>query len=98
MARVISVEQAAALVQSGDTLLIGGSGGGHAVPDRLLQAVGERYRETRQPAGITTLHPVGLGDGADKGAGHLAQEGLLARAIAGTFVNSPGISDLVLAG
>ncbi len=98
MARVISAEQAAALLQSGDTLLIGGSGGGHAVPDRLMQAVGDRYRETGQPAGITALHPVGLGDGIDKGAGYLAQEGLLARAISGTYVNSPAISDLVLAG
>ncbi len=34
MPKVISAAQAAALVKSGDTLLIGGSGGGHAVPDR----------------------------------------------------------------
>ncbi|MFC4298060.1 MAG: CoA-transferase [Castellaniella sp.] len=98
MPKVISAAQAAALVKSGDTLVIGGSGGGHAVPDRLMQALGERFRETRQPAGITALHPVGLGDGADKGAGHLAQDGLLARVVSGTYVNSPGISDLVQAG
>ena len=98
MPHVISAAQAAALVKSGDTLLIGGSGGGHAVPDRLIQAVGERYRESHTPAGITALHPVGLGDGGDKGAGHLALDGLLARTICGTFVNSPRISDLVLAG
>ncbi len=98
MARVISAEQAAALLQSGDTLLIGGSGGGHAVPDRLMQAVGDRYRETGLPAGLSALHPVGLGDGISKGAGYLAQEGLLARVISGTYVNSPAISDLVQAG
>ncbi|MDN5842948.1 MAG: 3-oxoacid CoA-transferase [Alcaligenaceae bacterium] len=98
MARVVTAAQAAALVQSGDTVLIGGSGGGHAVPDRLMQALGDRFRETQEPAGITALHPVGLGDGKDKGAGHLAQEGLLARVVSGTYVNSPGISDLVRAG
>jgi len=98
MARVISAAQAAALVRAGDTLLIGGSGGGHAVPDRLMQALGDRFRESGEPAGITALHPVGLGDGGSRGAGHLAQEGLLARVVSGTYVNSPGISELVRSG
>ena len=53
-------------------MLIGGSGGGHAVPDALMEAVGKRFRETGAPRGITALHPVGLGDGVTKGAGHLA--------------------------
>lgn len=96
MVRVITPAQAADLVQSNDTLLIGGSGGGHAVPDRLMQALGDRYRETRQPAGLTAVHPVGLGDGISTGANYFAQEGMLARSIAGTYVNSPAISDLVL--
>jgi propionate CoA-transferase len=42
------------------------------------------------------VHPVGLGDGKTRGAGHLAQEGLLKRAVSGTFVNSPGIARLAL--
>ncbi|MBD0320741.1 MAG: hypothetical protein ICV87_10435, partial [Gemmatimonadetes bacterium] len=47
--RQITTAQAAALLQDGDTLLIGGSGGGHAVPDALLAAVGERFRTTGAP-------------------------------------------------
>ena len=94
--RRITASQAAALVRDGDTLLIGGSGGGHAVPDALLAAVGERFRDTGAPRGITALHPVGLGDGASRGAGHLAQKGLLKRVASGTFVNSPGIARLAL--
>ena len=94
--RQISAAQAAALLRDGDTLLIGGSGGGHAVPEALLEAVGERFRQTGAPRGITALHPVGLGDGTTLGAGHLAQEGLLKRVVAGTFVNSPGIARLAL--
>jgi propionate CoA-transferase len=92
----MTAAQAAALVRDKDTLLIGGSGGGHAVPDALLAALGDRYRETGQPRALTIVHPVGLGDGKTRGAGHLAQEGLLKRAVAGTFVNSPGIARLAL--
>jgi len=92
----ITPEQAAAALRDGDTLLIGGSGGGHAVPDALLEAVGRRFRGTGAPRGITALHPVGLGDGKTRGAGHLAQEGLLRRVVSGTFVNSPGIARLAL--
>lgn len=94
--RQITAEQAAAILRDGDTLLIGGSGGGHAVPDALLEAVGNRFREAGAPRGITALHPVGLGDGRTRGAGHLAQDGLLKRVVSGTFVNSPGIARLAL--
>ena len=94
--RQINAAQTAALLRDGDTLVIGGSGGGHAVPDALLEAVGQRFRETGAPRDITALHPVGLGDGQTRGAGHLAQEGLLKRVVSGTFVNSPGIARLAL--
>ncbi|TAN27750.1 MAG: 3-oxoacid CoA-transferase [Castellaniella sp.] len=97
MAEVVTARAAAAVVRSGETLLIGGSGGGHAVPDALMAALGKRYTESGEPRGITALHPVGLGDGKGKGAGYFAQEGLLSRVISGTYVNSPSISDLVLA-
>jgi len=94
--RQLTAAQAAALLRDGDTLVVGGSGGGHAVPDALLQAVGERFAATGAPRGITALHPVGLGDGQTRGAGHLAREGLLKRVVSGTFVNSPGIARLAL--
>jgi propionate CoA-transferase len=95
--RRISAEQAASLVRDGDTLLIGGSGGGHAVPDALLAALGARFRETGAPRGITALHPVGVGDGGQRGLGHLAQRGLLRRNIAGSYVNSPPVGAMALA-
>lgn len=94
--KFITATEAAALLRDGDTLLIGGSGGGHAVPDALLAAVGQRFRASGAPRGLTAVHPVGLGDGKTRGAGHLAQEGLLKRAVSGTFVNSPGIARLAL--
>jgi propionate CoA-transferase len=93
----MSADEAAQLIRSGDTILVGGSGGGHAVPEALMAAVERRFLAGGEPRGVTLVHPVGLGDGVNCGAGHFAHEGLLKRDVGGTFVNSPGISDLALA-
>jgi propionate CoA-transferase len=95
--RRVTADEAASLVRAGDTILIGGSGGGHAVPEALMAAVERRFLATGEPRGITSIHPVGLGDGGNLGAGHFAHEGLLKRIVCGTFVNSPNISDLAVA-
>ena len=95
--RRVTAEEAVQVVRSGDTLVIGGSGGGHAVPEALMAALERRFLAEGEPRNITAVHPVGLGDGDTLGAGHLAHEGLLKRIVAGTFVNSPGISDLAIA-
>jgi propionate CoA-transferase len=95
--QVISADEAAALVRDGDTVLVGGSGGGHAVPEALMAALGRRFRDSGHPRGITSLHPVGLGDRGQRGAGHFAQDGMLKRVVCGTFVDSPPISDMAAA-
>jgi propionate CoA-transferase len=95
--RRVTADEAAQLVRSDDTLLVGGSGGGHAVPDALMAAVERRFLAEGEPRRLTLLHPVGLGDGASLGMGHLAHEGLLKRDVGGTFVNSPALSDMALA-
>ncbi len=95
--RVISAEDAAGLVRDGDTVVIGGSGGGHAVPEKIMAALGQRFRDTGHPRQITSLHPVGLGDRATRGAGHFAQKGMLKRIVCGTYVDSPPVSDMAAA-
>ena len=47
---IITAEEAVQMVQSGDTLVIGGSGAGHAIPESLIEALGKRFRSTLQPA------------------------------------------------
>lgn len=93
---VLSPQQAALLLENGDTLLIGGSGGGLATPEALLAAIGERFRSSGQPAGVTAIHPVGCGDWGARGASHLAQPGLLKRQITGSLSNSAASIDLAL--
>lgn len=95
--RRVTADEAVRLVRTGDTVLVGGSGGGHAVPEALLAALGRRFAADGEPRNITAVHPVGLGDGKGLGAGHFAHEGLLKRVVSGTFVNSPSISDLAIA-
>jgi propionate CoA-transferase len=92
--QIITAEEAASLVRDGDTVLISGSGGGHAVPDALVAAVGERFKREGAPRGITSMSIVGVGDRAALGASHLAQEGLLRRAITSALVDSPGLVTL----
>lgn len=92
--RVITADAAAGLVTDDATILVGGSGNGHSVPDTLLESIGRRYRKDGAPRAITSLHPVGLGDRAGRGAGHIAIEGLLKRVVCGTLVDAPELSRL----
>ena len=90
----ITADEAAALIQDGDAVLISGSGGGHSVPEALLAAVERRFRAEQKPRGITSVSIVGIGDRAALGATHLAHEGLLKRAITSALVDSPGLVKL----
>jgi propionate CoA-transferase len=93
----VTADEAVRIIRSGDTVLVGGSGGGHAVPEALMAALERRFLADGEPRNITAVHPVGLGDGTNLGAGHFAHEGLLKRIVCGTFVNSPKISDMAIA-
>lgn len=95
--RVVTAEQAASLVADGDTLLIGGSGAGHSVPDTIIAAIGRRFLAEGAPRNLTTVHPVGLGDRANRGIGHLAHKGLLKRVVCGTLVDSPPVERMAAA-
>jgi propionate CoA-transferase len=87
----ITAEEAAALIEDGDAILISGSGGGHSVPEALLAAVERRFLAEGKPRGLTSVSVVGVGDRAALGASHLAHEGLLRRAITSALVDSPGL-------
>jgi propionate CoA-transferase len=95
--RVVTAGEFAELVTAGDTLLIGGSGAGHSVPDTLIAAIGARFKREGKPRNLTTVHPVGLGDRAERGIGHLAHPGLLKRVVCGTLVDSPPVARMAAA-
>ncbi len=90
----ITADQAAALVEDGDAILISGSGGGHSVPEALLAALERRFLADGRPRGITSMSVVGVGDRISLGADHVGHEGLLKRAITSALVDSPRLVKL----
>ncbi len=96
--RILPVDEAIAIIQDGDSILIGGSGGGHAVAESLIVALERRFLDTGRPRDISILHPVGIGDGIDQGVNHLAHRGLLKRIVTGAFVNSPAVAEMAKEG
>ena len=92
--KIISAAEAVSLVHDGDLILIGGSGGGHAVPEALIAALQARFLADGSPQGISLLHPVGLGDMVDQGVSRLAHPVLLKRIVTGALVNTPAIQEM----
>ena len=89
MARVITPDEAAALIPDGAVVTVSSSSG-LGCPDRVLRAIGERFESAGSPRGLTTIHPIAAGDMYGiKGIDHLAKPGLLARVIAGSFPSGP---------
>ena len=92
--KVVSLDEAVSYIHDNDTLMIGGSGGGHAVPEALIVALGKRYKQENTPKQITLFHPVGLGDNISQGVGHLAHPSMVKRIVTGALVNSPAFQKL----
>lgn len=97
MGKVISIADAVSLIGDGDCVYIGGSGGGHAVPEALIEALANRFVQTAQPQGLTLASTVSIGDWSTTGFNLLAHAGLVRRVISGGFNNSPKIGALALA-
>ena len=93
---IITAEEAVQMVQSGDTLVIGGSGAGHAIPEKLIEALGRRFRSTLQPRDLTVVHISGMGDQGELGLGHLADPRLIKRDIGGHWGMSPPMAKLAI--
>ena len=66
------------------------SSSGLGCPDAVLAAIGERFAASGHPRNLTTIHPIAAGDMYGiKGIDHIAQEGLLARVLAGSYPERP---------
>ncbi len=92
--QVMSAADAIELIRSGDTLAIGGSGGGLLEPDLLLAALGDRFTKTGSPGDLTLVHTTGIGDRQGSGMDVLALPGLPRRIVAGNWGMAPTMSRL----
>jgi propionate CoA-transferase len=88
-AKIIALERAAALVPDGAVLAVSSSSGLNT-PDAFLAALGARFRAEGRPHGLTVIMPISAGDMYGiKGIDHLAQRGMLARVIGGSYPSGP---------
>jgi propionate CoA-transferase len=90
--KVITAEQAIALVNDGDVVCTTGFVQS-CVPEMLHAALEKRYVETQEPKGLTLIMCAGAGDSKGLGTGRLHHEGLLARVIAANFGRMPKVAE-----
>jgi propionate CoA-transferase len=85
MGKLVSAADAVARIQDGAVVTVSSSSA-LGCPDKVLAALGQRFRDTGHPRNLTTLHPIAAGDMYGvKGIDHIAQDGLLSRVIGGSY-------------
>jgi propionate CoA-transferase len=96
--KLLSAKEAAGTIESGETVIVSGSGAGHSVPQGFIDALADRFDETGMPRDLTTVRVVGIGDFADRGFSQLAKPGLMKRTIGSNIGNEPRLGAMVEAG
>ncbi|HZD23343.1 MAG TPA: CoA-transferase, partial [Acidimicrobiia bacterium] len=96
--RLVSAAEAVRAVPDGATVIIGGSGAGHALPQLFIDTLAEVYTMEGSPRELTTVRVVGIGDFAERGFSQLALPGLMRRTIGSNIGNEPRLGELVEAG
>jgi propionate CoA-transferase len=93
--KIVSPAEAIAIIRPGDTVSVAGFVG-IGTPDELLIALETRFRETREPAGLTLVFAAAPGDGKDRGLNRLAHPGLVKRAVGGHWALVPKLAKLAM--
>lgn len=96
--RLIAVEEAVGAISDGATVMVGGSGAGHAVPQLFIDTLARIYRQQGRPRDLTTVRVVGIGDFGQRGFSQLALPGLMRRTIGSNIGNEPALGEMVAAG
>ena len=93
--KVVSADEAVAIVRDGDMLANTGFVGNGA-PEELLLAIERRFLETGTPQGLSLVFAAGQGDGGERGLNRLGHDGLLKRVIGGHWGLIPKVGALAL--
>ena len=96
MSKVITAQQAAALVKDNDTLGIQGIVA-TSIPQYLIDALAQRYDDTQSPKNLTIFYEASLGDNADGGTNAIAKDGLIGKLKCAHVGTSPKIAAMVSA-
>lgn len=90
--KVITAEEAIALVNDGDVVTTTGFVQS-CIPESLHAALEKRYVDTGSPKNLTLVMTAGAGDSKGLGTGRLHHDGLLSRVIAANFGRMPKVAE-----
>ena len=80
-----SAAEVGAIFADGNLVSVSSSSG-LGCPDAVLAALGEHFRQSGSPRGLSLIHPIAAGDMYGvQGVDRIAQPGLIARIIAGSY-------------
>lgn len=94
--KVISADDAVALIRDRDVVASSGYGG-NGNPEALFAAIERRFIGGKGPRDLTLVWAGGQGDGKERGLNRLGHEGLLKRTIGGHYGLIPRIEALAVA-
>jgi propionate CoA-transferase len=94
--KVISADDAVALIRDGDVVASSGYAG-NGNPEALFTAIERRFLAGNGPRDLTLVWAGGQGDGKERGLNRLGHEGLLKRTIGGHYGLIPRIQALAIA-
>lgn len=98
--KVVSAKDAVSLISNGDTICVSGFVG-QGSPDKILEAIGNRYDDNGSPCDLTLLFGGGPGDWNDRGLNYLARHTdshnrpLLRQCIGSHYGQVPKIANMV---
>lgn len=93
--KVVNAQEAAEVIQNGDTLGFGGFVG-IGFPEEFAVTLEARFIATGTPSGLTLVYAAGMGDGKAKGLNHLGHQGMLKRVIGGHWGLVPALQALAV--